>query len=107
MNKSELIRVAAAEAGVTMAITRRSLAVAVRSIAIAVSAGERVTMPGFGTFVARQRKERVGWNVRTRREFLISACIVPRFNAAKRFKDAVSNTSLDEEGRTKKMNKIS
>jgi DNA-binding protein HU-beta len=52
--------------------------------------GEEVTLVGFGTFSARQRKGRVGVNPQKPNEKMdIPAVVVPKFKAGKRFKDAL------------------
>lgn len=52
--------------------------------------GEEVTLVGFGTFSARQRKGRVGVNPQKPNEKMdIPAVVVPKFKAGKRFKDTL------------------
>jgi len=52
--------------------------------------GDELTLTGFGTFLVKQRKGRVGINPKNPSEKIqIPASIVPRFKAGKGLKDAV------------------
>ena len=50
---------------------------------------EKVSIPGFGTFVTTERKARIGRNPRTGETITIKAAKVPKFTAGKTLKDAV------------------
>ena len=54
-------------------------------------AGATVPIVGFGTFMVRQREERMGRNPRTREEVLIPACKIPAFKAGKTFKAGINS----------------
>lgn len=52
--------------------------------------GDELTLTGFGTFLAKERKGRVGINPKNPTEKIqIPASTVPRFKAGKGLKDAV------------------
>lgn len=52
--------------------------------------GDELTLTGFGTFLAKQRKGRVGINPKNpSQKIQIPASTVPRFKAGKGLKDAV------------------
>ncbi|MBI2484468.1 HU family DNA-binding protein [Candidatus Uhrbacteria bacterium] len=52
--------------------------------------GDELTLTGFGTFMVKQRKGRVGINPKNpSQKVQIPASIVPRFKAGKGLKDAV------------------
>ncbi len=51
--------------------------------------GEKVTLVGFGTFMASERKAKEGRNPRTGEVISIPAMKVPKFVAGKGFKEAV------------------
>ncbi len=57
----------------------------------AVTADNRVTFVGFGTFERSERKARMGRNPQTGKEIKIAAAKVPRFRPGKDFKDAVNH----------------
>lgn len=60
------------------------------TIAAALASGEKVTLVGFGSFEAKQRKERLGRNPKTGEEMTIPAAMVPRFSPGKEFKAKVA-----------------
>ncbi|CAG9467730.1 unnamed protein product [Pedinophyceae sp. YPF-701] len=62
----------------------------------AVVQGGRITIPGFGTFAARDRKERQGRNPRTGEPLTIPAKRVAAFKAGAAFSDAVESGEAAE-----------
>lgn len=55
----------------------------------ALSSGDTVALPGFGTFQASKRAARQGVNPKTGEKISIPAMNVPKFKAGKALKDAV------------------
>jgi DNA-binding protein HU-beta len=90
MNKSELIEVAAKEAGLSKAATEKALAGMVGAIVKAVSKGDTVTLVGFGTFKSAKRAARTGKNPKTGEALKIAATTVAKFSAGAGFKAAVA-----------------
>ena len=91
MTKTELIEKIAAEAGLTKKDAGKAFGATVSAITAALAGGEKVSVPGFGTFEIRARKARTGKNPRT--------CKVPAFKAGKALKEAVN---VKKGGRKKK-----
>ena len=58
-------------------------------IAMALAAGEKVQLIGFGSFEVRDRKSRIGKNPRTGEKIEIPAYRMPTFKAGAALKDAV------------------
>ena len=56
---------------------------------MALKAGDKVSLVGFGTFETRKRPERTGRNPRTKETIKIPATVAPAFKAGKALKDAV------------------
>lgn len=90
MNKGELVDQIANKAMVTKKQADAVLTAAVDAIMEAVSTGDKVTLVGFGSFEARERKAREGRNPKTGDKMEIPATKVPAFSAGKLFKDKVS-----------------
>jgi DNA-binding protein HU-beta len=90
MNKSELVEVAAREAGITKAAAEQALSAITGAIVSTVASGESVTLVGFGTFRPASRAERTGKNPKTGEPLKIPATTVPRFTAGTAFKAAVA-----------------
>jgi len=90
MNKSELIDVAAKEAGLTKAAAEKALAGMIGTIVKVVAKGDTVTLVGFGTFKSAKRAARTGKNPKTGAALKIPATTVPKFSAGSGFKAAVA-----------------
>ena len=90
MNKTELIKKIAEESSLTRKQASAALEAALNTVVSAVAAGEKVTLPGFGTFEKRERAARTGRNPRTGEATEIAASAVPAFKAGKSFKDKVN-----------------
>ena len=90
MNKTELIAIAAENAGMTKKDTERVLNAALDAITLALVKGEKVQLSGFGTFETKNREARVGRNPHTKEAVEIPATRVPGFKASKALKDSVA-----------------
>ena len=90
MNKTELIAIAAENAGLTKRDTERVLNACIDAITISLVKGEKVQLSGFGTFEVKEREARVGRNPHTREAIDIPATRVPAFKASKALKDNVA-----------------
>lgn len=87
MKKDDLVRTVAENAGLQQAEAARALDAVVEAVTATVAAGDRVLVPGLGTFEPRQRSAREGRNPQTGESLHIPASVVPGFKAAKQFKD--------------------
>ena len=90
MNKTELITLAAENAGVAKKDAERVINAALDAIAAAMVAGDKVQLSGFGTFETKEREARVGRNPHTKETMEIPATRVPSFKASKVLKDSVA-----------------
>lgn len=90
MNKQELIDTVASETGETKRLVGELLDITLDTIEGAVKKGERVSIPGFGTFERRQRSARTARNPRTGEEIEVAAKKVPAFKPGAAFKSNVS-----------------
>ena len=90
MNKTELITIAAENAGLTKKDTERVLNAASDAITASLVKGEKVQISGFGSFETKDREARMGRNPHTKESIEIPATRVPGFKASKALKDAVA-----------------
>ena len=90
MNKTELRDAIAQHADLSNAQADKALEAIVSSITSTVANGEKVTIPGFGTFEARERAARTGRNPQTGESMEIAASKAPAFKPASGFKQAVN-----------------
>ena len=90
MNKTELIAIAAENAGLTKKDTERVLNAAIDAISLALVKGEKVQLSSFGTFETKTRQARIGRNPHTKEAVEIPATRVPAFKASKALKDNIA-----------------
>jgi DNA-binding protein HU-beta len=90
MNTTDLTERVAAEQGVAKEHTKKILDSALAAIAAAASAGEEVTLAGFGRFKVTDRAERQGRNPATGETITIAASKKLAFTAAKNIRDALN-----------------
>ena len=90
MNKTELVAAVAEKAEISKKDADSAVNAVIESIIEAVASKDKVQIVGFGTFEARERKEKIGQNPRTGEEIKIAASVVPAFKAGKAFKDATN-----------------
>ena len=91
MKKTDMIAVVAAEAEITKKAAAKAVDAVFGAIAAEVSAGNKVTVTGFGTFEPKAREARQGRNPRKPGEVIaIDASKAPVFKAGKALKDAVN-----------------
>ncbi len=75
--------------GLTKIDAGKALDATINTIIDAVKDNDKVTLTGFGTFMASERNAREGRNPRTGETISIPAAKVPKFVAGKGFKEAV------------------
>ena len=90
MNKSELVDAVANKAEVTKKQAEIVISATIETIMEAVAGDDKVTLVGFGSFEARDRKAREGRNPKTNEKMSIPATKVPAFSAGKLFKERVA-----------------
>jgi DNA-binding protein HU-beta len=91
MNKGELVDKVAEKANVTKKQADAILSAMTEAIMEAVSAEDKVTLVGFGSFEARKRQAREGRNPKTGETMTIPETVVPVFSAGKLFKEKISS----------------
>jgi len=90
MNKGELIESIANQSGLTKADSGRALDATLDAIQGILATGDKVTLPGFGTFSTSKRAARTGRNPQTGEAIKIKARTVAKFKAGKNLSDAVN-----------------
>lgn len=90
MNKTELIDIVAKKSGMTKIETESLVTAILETIVEAVSKGDRVTLVGFGSFEARERKARYGRNPKSGEKLYIPAARIPTFSVGNFFKNQVN-----------------
>ena len=90
MNKAELISAVAEKTGLSKKDSEKAINATFDTITLAMEAGEKVQLVGFGAFDVKERASRIGRNPKTKEEIEIPASRVPVFKAGKALKDAIS-----------------
>jgi len=89
MKKVELINHVAESASLSKADAGAAVDAVLSGITGALSAGDSVSLVGFGTFSVTERAARTARNPRTGEPIEVAASKAPKFKAGKGLKDAV------------------
>ena len=90
MNKTELITLAAQNAGMARKDAERVINAAIDAVTAALVNGDKVQLSGFGSFEVKDREARMGRNPHTKEAVEIPATNVPVFKASKALRDIVA-----------------
>ena len=90
MKKDELVQAIAEAADIDKTEANRALDAVVQTITGTVASGQKLQIPGLGTFEPRERSAREGRNPQTGETIQIAATTVPGFKPASAFKQAVA-----------------
>jgi len=90
MNKSDLIDVMAADAGISKAAAKAALESLTKNVTKSLKKGGKVALVGWGTWSISKRKARTGRNPQTGASIQIKAKNVVRFKAGSKFDEAVN-----------------
>ena len=88
MNKNELIRAMANNAGITLKDAAIALDGLLDAITEGLKKGEKVQISGFGSFEIKEKPERDGFNPKTGEQIRIAATKIPTFKFGKAYKDS-------------------
>lgn len=90
MNKAELIDAVANATGANRSAASDAVDAVLSSIQKSLVSGDKVTLPGFGTFEVRSRAARTGRNPQTGETIQVQASKAPAFKAGAALKNAVN-----------------
>jgi len=90
MNKNDLTSAMAEGADISKSAAGKALDSMIKSIMDGLRAGDRVSIPGFGTFQTKHSAARMGRNPATGESIQIAASNRPTFKAGKALKEAVN-----------------
>ena len=89
MNKTELTKAIAAQAGLTQVDAKKALDATIAAITKALKDGDKVALIGFGTFAVSERPARQGINPQTKAVIKIAAKKQAKFKAGAELADAL------------------
>ena len=90
MNKGQLIDKIAGSSGLSKADAGKALEATLDVITETLKDGDKVTIPGFGTFSTSERSARSGRNPQTGETIEIKARTIAKFKAGSKLSDAVN-----------------
>ena len=90
MNKSDLVSRVSIDAGLSKREATGAVDAVLGAIRSSVAKGDKVSLPGFGTFERRKRAARTARNPQTGATIKVAATSVPAFRPGAEFKAAVS-----------------
>jgi DNA-binding protein HU-beta len=88
--KNEIVNHLADNVGLTKKQAGEAFDAAFEFIGSALAGGDRVQVPGFGTFLVAERKERQGRNPQTKEPMTIPAGKIVRFKPGKTLREGVN-----------------
>lgn len=89
MTKAQLIDAIAKKAKISKKAAGAAIDTFIDSVTAALKKGDKVTLVGFGTFLAAKRKARTAKNPQTGETIKVPAKRVPKFKAGRELKSAV------------------
>jgi len=92
VNKGELVDAIASAANLNKAEAENALNAFISTVQDTVAAGDKVTLPGFGTFAPTLRKARTGIDPRTRQPVQIPERKSAKFSVGSKFKAQVQSS---------------
>lgn len=88
MNKNELIRAIANNAGITLKDASTALDGFITAVTEGLKNGEKIQISGFGSFELKEKSAREGINPKTGEKIKIDASKIPAFKFGKAYKDS-------------------
>ena len=92
VNKGELVDAIASSANISKTDAENALNAFINAVQDAVSGGDKVTLPGFGSFQPTLRKARTGIDPRTRETVQIPERKAAKFTVGSKFKAQVQGS---------------
>jgi DNA-binding protein HU-beta len=92
VNKGELVDAIASESNLSKADAENALNAFINAVQNTVASGDKVTLPGFGTFQPALRKARTGMDPRTRQPVQIPERKSAKFSVGSKFKAQVQGS---------------
>ena len=92
MNKGELVDAIASESNLSKTDAESALNAFINTVQNTIASGDKVTLPGFGTFAPTLRKARTGMDPRTRQPVQIPERKSAKFSVGSKFKAQVAES---------------
>ena len=96
MNKAEFVESIVEKTGWSKREAEEAVKAVIETVTDSVANGEKVTLPGFGTFEKRERAARTARNPQTGEAVKLKKTSVPAFRAGSGFKSYVAMSKKDQ-----------
>ncbi len=96
MNKAEFVDSIIDKTGWSKREAEEAVKAFVETVTDAVASGDKVTLPGFGTFEKRDRAARTARNPQTGEQIKVKKTTVPAFRSGSAFKSYVAMSKKDQ-----------
>jgi DNA-binding protein HU-beta len=90
MTKAEFVKKLAHEIEVSKAKAESVLNTFIKHVTDVLKKGDKLTLPGFGTFLVTKRSARMGFNPQTRAKIKISAKKAPKFRPGSKLRKVIA-----------------
>ena len=94
MTKADIINEVSKSTGFTKVEVENQLDCIINTIKISLTKGERIDIRGFGSFVIKERAQRIAINPSTKKEILLKKRYVPFFKVSKILKEYVNKSII-------------
>lgn len=89
MTKAEIVAEIATKTNVEKVIVQHVVESFMESVKDSMTNGENVYLRGFGSFIVKERKQKVGRNIKEKKSIVIPAHCIPAFKPANTFAEEV------------------
>ncbi|MFH1825094.1 MAG: HU family DNA-binding protein [Candidatus Firestonebacteria bacterium] len=98
ITKRDLVR-NVAQLGINNSLAKKSVQTLLDSIVNSLKSGEKVQISKFGTFIIREKRERIGRNPKTGEKVIIPAKKIPAFKPSKILKRQIEKGEISYDRR--------
>lgn len=97
MTKADVVSEIAEQTGIEKVAVQTTVEAFMNSVKKSLSTGENVYLRGFGSFIVKERAEKIGRNISAKEPIVIPAHNIPAFKPSKTFMEKVKkNVKVDK-----------
>jgi len=89
MTKADVVAEIAEQTGIEKVAVQTTVEAFMNSVKKSLSTGENVYLRGFGSFIVKERAEKIGRNISAKEPIVIPAHNIPAFKPSKTFMEKV------------------
>lgn len=91
MTKADIVSEIAEQTGIEKVAVQSTVEAFMNSVKQSLSEGDNVYLRGFGSFIVKERAEKIGRNISAKEPIVIPAHNIPAFKPSKTFVEKVKN----------------